>query len=65
MTKNARKKYKVSCGALVTVFRRRTFLVTADSAEEAEEKARDMFRKAGAGAGWDVDSVEVDDIEEV
>ncbi len=65
MTQNTRKKYRVSCGALVTVFRRRTFLVTADSAEAAKGKAEDMFRKAGCDAGWDVDSVEVDDIEEV
>lgn len=65
MAQNARKKYKVSCGALVTVFRRRTFLVAADSAEAAREKGENMFRKVGCDAGWDLDSVEVDDIEEV
>ena len=35
------------------------------SVEAAREKGENMFRKVGCDAGWDVDSVEVDDIEEV
>lgn len=57
-------KYKVKCGAFVTVLRNRTFTIYANSEDEAAEKARDNFRKVGIYSGWDVDSVEIDSIEE-
>lgn len=65
MKSGKKKKFRVQCGALVTVFRRRTITVSADSVKEAEEKAEEMFRSIGAKAMWDVDSVEIDDVEEV
>lgn len=59
------KKYRVQCGAFISVLRHRTFTVYADSEVEAAEKAEDNFRNVGLAAGWDVDSVEIDSIEEV
>lgn len=61
----AKKKYRVECGAFVTVFRSRVFTVSANSEEEAEEKAKDRFYNVGRVSGWDVDSVEIDDVEEI
>lgn len=57
-------KYKVKCGAFVTVLRHRTFTIYANSKDEAAKKARDNFANVGTAAGWDVDSVEIDSIEE-
>lgn len=57
-------KYRVQCGALVTVLRKRTFIVHANSEAEAAEKARDSFANICQAAGWDVDSVEIDSVEE-
>ena len=39
-------KYKVECGALVTRLMKRTFVIQANSEEEAIAKAEERFDKA-------------------
>ena len=48
-------KYKVEVGGHVTVYRQRTITVSADSEEEAKEKAIDRFTQQITSApGWHV-----------
>ena len=38
-------KFRVECGSLVTVLRKKTYVIHANSEEEAAQKADDKFRK--------------------
>ena len=58
-------KYRVECGSLVTVFRGRTFTVSADTPEEAAKKAENKFRQTAKKAGWDCDTVSIDNVEQI
>lgn len=59
-------KYRVECGALVTRLMNRKFVVSANSEEEAKEKAEFLFDKAidnlktytEKGASVNIDSIE-------
>ena len=57
-------KYRVSMGALVTKLMKRTFIVRANSEEEAIEKAEFLFHKACASHVYTEcpDTVNVDSI---
>jgi len=58
-------KYRVSCGSLVTVLRKRTYTVHANSEEEAARKAEDKFIKDCYNAKRYIDvggTVEIDSI---
>lgn len=58
-------KYRVECGSLVTVLRKRTYTVHADSQEEAAQKAEDKFIKECHNAKRYIDvggTVEIDSI---
>ena len=57
-------KYTVEVGALVTVFRGRKVVVYAADENEAKAKAEERFRHDASVAGWIVDSVNIDSIEE-
>ncbi len=61
-------KYRVECGSLVTVLRKRTYTITADTKEEATEKARKKFIDDCYKAKRYIDvggTVEIDDIRTV
>ncbi len=59
-------KYKVECGALVTRLMKRSFIIHADSEEEAIAKAEERFDNAiddlktytEKGASLNIDSIE-------
>ena len=59
-------KYKVECGALVTRLMNRSFIIHADSEEEAIAKAEERFDNAiddlktytEKGASLNIDSIE-------
>ena len=59
-------KYKIECGALVTRLMKRTFIICADSEEEAIAKAEERFDNAidglktytEKGATLNIDSIE-------
>ena len=58
-------KFKVECGSLVTVLRKRTYTIHADSEEEAAQKAEDKFIRDCHNAKRYIDcggTVEIDSI---
>lgn len=59
-------KYRVECGSLVTVLRKRTYTVHANSEEEAAQKAEEKFIKDCHNAKQYIDvggTVEIDSIQ--
>lgn len=65
--KRGKRKFRVELGAFVTTMMHRTYTVSADSEEEAIEKAQDRFRRAcyNSKTYQDCDSVEVDAITDI
>jgi hypothetical protein len=57
-------KYKVLCGAFVEYLRFRQIIVSANSQEEAEEKARDKFEKIFKNSA-NVGTVSIDSCEQL
>ena len=58
-------KFRVECGSLVTVLRKRTYIIHANSEEEAAQKADDKFRQDCHNAKSYIDcggTVEIDSI---
>ena len=58
-------KYRVECGSLVTVLRKRTYTIHANSEEEAAQKAEDKFIRDCHNARRYIDcqgTVEIDSI---
>ena len=62
-------KYRVECGSLVTVLRKRTYTIHANSEEEAAQKAEDKFiqdchnakRYIDCGGTVEIDSITQED----
>lgn len=58
-------KFRVECGSLVTVLRKRTYIIHASSEEKAAQKADDKFRRECHNAKRYIDcggTVEIDSI---
>lgn len=62
-------KFRVECGSLVTVLRKRTYTIHANSEEKAAQKADDKFRQEchnakkwiDCGGTVNIDSITMED----
>jgi len=67
-SRRGKRKFRIELGSLVTTLMKRTYTVSADSEEEAIEKARERFRRAceNSKVYKDCDStIEVDSVTDI
>lgn len=64
--KPKKKTFKVECGSLVTVYRKRIFTVRATNEQEAKNKAKNAYWDAVIRAGYEIGgTIEVNSVEEL